>query len=217
MSQRKPASPRSRAVRSGVTSNYPAFDDTGVATNGNPTGAAPPPQGTFVDSTPHPEVGAKAAYDQAILNATNPANATYGSTVDQSIAGEGAFGLDVGATLDQRDPSWDPSVATTGHFDWNNIEASNPFSKAAALVRSYHQQQNRSLNGLAARGQLHSGAMGHQQGLDTLGYQGGQDTLDKALLGYLTGQSQARKAAAATRDSTIANAGLTALGSLLGQ
>jgi hypothetical protein len=123
--------------------------------------------------------------------------------------------LDFGATLGSRD-GLDPAAVTQGSFDWNNVEASNPFSKAGLLVRNYHQAQNRTTNSLASQGQLYSGAMTNQQGDNTFGFQQGQDSLYKALQDYLGGQARARRDAGVTRDDSINAAGLTGLGTLIG-
>jgi hypothetical protein len=58
--------------------------------------------------------------------------------------------------------------------------------------------------------------MQNQQGENTFGFQGGQDSLYKALQDYLAQQAAARRDAATTRDNSINQAGLTGLGSLIG-
>lgn len=194
---------RKIAIRSAGTGSAPSAPDTASA---------------FGDDSPaaDPTAGARALYESLTQAATAPANAAYGNTLSDSLAGEGSYALDLGATLGGRDPNADPSAVTQGSFNWGNVEASNPFSKAAALVRSYGQQRARTTNGLAARGQLYSSAMAHQRGQDTYGYQSGQDSLNKALLGYLTGQAGVRRNAAVDRTNTISNAGLSGLNQLLG-
>lgn len=164
---------------------------------------------------PDPYAAARAQYGSLIQNATNAAGTTYKNTLADSIGGEGAYGLDIGATLGARDPNADPSAATQGSFDWNGVEATNPFSKAALLVRNYKQQQNRTTNGLAAQGQF-GGALINAQAQDTFGFQQGQDSLSKALQGYLAEQARTRRNASDTRDSTINSAGLAGLQALLG-
>jgi hypothetical protein len=167
----------------------------------------------------NPQLGgvdpARAQYDSLLNDARNTYGTQYQNTLADSIAGEGSTALDLGATLGSRD-GLDPTAVTQGSFDWNNVEASNPFSKAALLVRNYHQEQNRTTNGLAAQGQLYSGAINNARGNDTFGFQQGQDSLYKVLQGYLGGQARARRDAALTRDSSINGAGLTGLGTLLG-
>jgi hypothetical protein len=172
-------------------------------------------------SQPPAEDPATAQYKSLLGDATTNANRTYGTTLVDSVGNESSFASDLGATLADRpkdaDGAYlDPSAVTTGTFDWGGVQASNPFSKAALLVRNYQQQRGRTTNGYAAQGQLYSGAIQNQRGQDTFGYQQGQDTLQKALQEYLTGQSRSRRDAGVTRDDTINNAGLTGLGSLLG-
>jgi hypothetical protein len=178
--------------------------------------AAQKAQQAAAGATDDPYAAAKAQYEGLLTDARTNAGRTYGNTLADSIAGEGATALDLGATLGTRDPNADPTSVTQGNFDWNNVEASNPFSKAALLVRNYKQQQGQTLNGMASQGQLYSGALLDQQAQDTFGVQQGQDSLYKALQGYLAGQARARRDAGVTRDDSINNAGLTGLGTLIG-
>lgn len=164
---------------------------------------------------PDPYAAAKSQFKGLMDNAKTGADATYKGTLADSIAGEGTFALDYGATLGSRD-GLDPSEATSGSFDWNGVEATNPFSKAALLVRSYNQQKNRTTNGMASAGQLYSGAIQNARSQDTFGYQQGQDALNKAMRDYLTGGSRTRRDALGTRDKTINDAGLAGLGTLIG-
>ncbi len=158
----------------------------------------------------------KAQFDSYLNNATNGANRTYGYGLADSLAGESQTALNLGANLGARDPNADPSAVTSGTFDWNNVQANNPFSQAALLVREYQQAgRSNSLN-YANRGQLYSSALGKKQADTTFGYQQGQDTLQKQLLDYLTGQARSRRDAGTTRDETINTAGLDALKTLLG-
>lgn len=174
---------------------------------GKPTGDT-----TFTD----PYSIAKGQLDAALQPTRDAAGKAYGNMLGYSIADEGTAANDYGATLAARDPNADPGTATGYSFDWNNVDSTNPFSKAALLVRSYKQQQGRTTNGLAAQGQLYSGAMLNQQNTDQFGFQQGQDALQKGLSSYLTGQSRARTDAGVTRDSTINGATLAGLQSLLG-
>jgi hypothetical protein len=203
-----------------VVKKKPA-DPWAGASHGTPgfgVGSTPVMQAMVANYTPPPDpfAAAKAQYGSLVQDATNSANTGYQNTVTDSIADEGAYGLDLGATLGARDPNADPSTVTQGSFDWNGVEATNPFSKAALLVRSYEQQQNRTTNGLAAQGQLYSGAMNNARSQDTFGFQQGQDSLQKALQQYLTGQAATRRNAGVTRDDTINQAGLAGLSTLLG-
>lgn len=164
---------------------------------------------------PDPMAAARAQYQTLLGGATNNANATYSNTVNDSIAGEGDFALDIGATLGSRTGLAD-SAATQGSINWGGVEANNPFSQAALLVRAYRQQGNRTTNSLAARGQAQSSAMLSQRGEDAFGYQQGRDTLQKGLIRYLAGEARKRKQAGTDRDTTITDAGLSGLGALLG-
>lgn len=208
------ASPQAKAV---TLTNKPAGD--GAASIDTPGWQA------FADGwkAQHPEYYGgqkidpnKAMFNSLLGDATNTANTGYGHSIADSYGNEATFASDLGANLTPRDPNADPSAVTQGSIDWGHVQASNPFSKAALLVRSFGEQQNRTTNGYAARGQLYSGAIQNQRGNDTFGYQQGQDTLNKGLLRYLTGQSTGRRDAGVTRDTTINNGGFDALKTLLG-
>lgn len=67
------------------------------------------------------------------------------------------------------------------------FDASNPFSKAALLLRNYNQQQAGTKNSMAARGQLFSGAFLRGKRENEFGYQRGDDAIKKALTGALVG------------------------------
>ena len=57
--------------------------------------------------------------------------------------------------------------------------ASNPYSRAAMLQRSYNQNQRASLNTMAARGQLYSGATQNQANANASNYSSAYDALAK--------------------------------------
>lgn len=177
---------------------------------------ATPPTFTPQAPPPDPTAGYRAQFEGLLGDARNNAGRGYNNFVANSIGDEGTAALDYGATLAARDPNADPSTATGYSFDWNNVESNNPFSKAGLLVRSYKQQQNRTTNGLAAQGQLYSGAYQNQQAADNFGYQQEQDSLLKGLQAYLVSQARARGQAGIARDDAITQAGLSGLGSLLG-
>lgn len=57
--------------------------------------------------------------------------------------------------------------------------ASNPYSRAAMLQRSYNQNQRASLNTMASRGQLYAGATQNQANANTSNYSSAYDALAK--------------------------------------
>lgn len=67
------------------------------------------------------------------------------------------------------------------------VDPNNPFSRAAALKRTYDQNKQGNTNSYAARGQLYSGALKNAQNANDFGFQQGQDTMQKGLIGYLAG------------------------------
>lgn len=146
-----------------------------------------------------------------VSGATNSANTTYGNTIGTINTGEDTLAGNYGFTL-TRDPT---SGAVTGYAIDPNVDVNNPFSKAALLDKSYHQQQNRTLNGYAAAGQLYSGALKNQQGADTSNYNQGVDSLTKEFGGGITGYETARTTAGTTRDTTIGNANTDNLNTIL--
>lgn len=57
-----------------------------------------------------------------------------------------------------------------GYNPDGSINASNPYSRAALLQLGYENQQRGTTNSMAARGQLYSGAIENQRGIDSRGY-----------------------------------------------
>lgn len=96
------------------------------------------------------------------------------------------------------DYTGDPINGASGFSIADNVDVSNPFSRAALLKKAYTQQSTGDGNRLAASGQLYSGAYQNAQNADTSNFTQGQDSLKKdfqsqfgGLLGqYLTAQGQ---------------------------
>lgn len=87
-----------------------------------------------------------------------------------------------------------------GYNPDGSINAANPYSRAALYQLGYERQQAGTTNSLAARGQLYSGALQNQRGLDASNY-AQQDAANRlayqrGLHGIQTGQL-----------GTVANAG----------
>lgn len=87
--------------------------------------------------------------------------------------------------------SYDPS----GNVTDLSFDPNNPFSRAALLKRSYEQGKTGTTNRYAASGQLYAGSLVNAQNQNDYQYQGGQDTLKKNLLRYLSENRQAETGA----------------------
>ncbi len=68
-----------------------------------------------------------------------------------------------------------------GSIDWDTIDTSNPYSRAALLKKNWMMSQRGSLNSLSDRGFGRSGALRRSLAKGTQAYKGGQDSLDKEL------------------------------------
>lgn len=100
---------------------------------------------------------------------------------------------------------YDPTGAATGL----TFDASNPFSKAALLLRNYNQQQSGTKNSMASRGQLYSGAFTRGKRENEFGYQRNDDALKKALTSALTGIAGGIAGAKTKADTDISQARLS--------
>jgi hypothetical protein len=117
--------------------------------------AAQKAQQAAAGATDDPYAAAKAQYEGLLTDAPGPTGIRWRtrSRVRARLRSTSA------PRWERATPTLTRPAVTQGSFDWNNVEASNPFSKAALLVRNYKQQQNRTTNSLASQGQLYSGAM----------------------------------------------------------
>ena len=89
-------------------------------------------------------------------------------------------------------------------------DPTDPFSKAALLQRLYNQNQAKITGGMAARGQLYSGALQSEQNNAGFNYLQGRDALRKAQNAALARIASARTAAASTKAQADINAGSAA-------
>jgi len=83
--------------------------------------------------------------------------------------------------------------------------ANNPYSRAAMLQRSYNQNQRASINTMAARGQLYSGATQNAANANTFNYGSAYDALSKdfgARQGQIGTQRQAASDALAAANES---------------
>lgn len=111
----------------------------------------------FRERTTSPDYASNENYQRALSDNQDRFNQTQ-SALDEQEAGLGvAYGL--------------------GQFGGDI--ASNPYSRAAMLQRSYNQNQRASLNTMASRGQLYSGATQNQANANVSNYGSAYDALSK--------------------------------------
>lgn len=88
--------------------------------------------------------------------------------------------------------------------------ASNPYSRAALLQKSYDQNQRRTQNAMAASGQLYSGSTQNARNFNTGAYSQGRDSLQKdfdARMGQtILGEQQARDGFTSAKEAAEARA-----------
>lgn len=99
-------------------------------------------------------------------------------------AGGNQLGLEYGIDFD-RDPT-DPLKGSNFRIG-ENVDVTNPFSRAALLARSHKQNVAGNTNSMAARGQLYSGALQNAQNAEGLNYLGGQNALKTDFAGRFGG------------------------------
>jgi hypothetical protein len=125
-----------------------------------------------------------------------PVDATYdsemgalGMTRDQGLAaatGERTRGL---AEYGFTESAFDPATQTMGALAF---DPNNPFSKASLLKKSYDTSRRSTGQSMGAGGQLYSGAYQNAQDLVNRDQLGGEDSLQKSLIGFLAGNSGQR-------------------------
>lgn len=150
----------------------------------DPATAPPRPAGGQgpVTSTPvsrpirNDESWKDSVYNQGESNIQTGLNNLGGYLLNQ---GRG-LGLDYGVDTGNADPTkFDPANPSTFNVDWDKVDVTNPFSRAALLVRTHRQNERGNTNSYAARGQLYAGSLQNAQNEEGFRYQGGQDALLK--------------------------------------
>lgn len=143
----------------------------------------------FRERTTAPDFRSNENYQRSLSDIENQYQQT-GQALDQEEAGLGiAYGL--------------------GQFGGD--VASNPYSRAAMLQRSYNQNQRASLNTMASRGQLYSGATQNQANANTANYGSAYDALSKDYGARLSQIGIQRQEAQSKRGAAIEAAGRDAV------
>lgn len=93
--------------------------------------------------------------------------------------GQTRLAAELGVSYDPAPTADNPVGAANFRID-DNVDVTNPFSRAALLKRSYLQTQAGNKNSLAARGQLRSGALQNAQNRAAFDNQQGRDSILKA-------------------------------------
>jgi hypothetical protein len=86
------------------------------------------------------------------------------------------------------------------------FDPSNPFSRAALLRKNYMEGKQGTQTGMAARGQLYSGALQTAQAANDTGFNQGENSLQRALLAFLTSNQGAQNRARSGFETGVAQA-----------
>ena len=146
-------------------------------------------QAEFGSRTASPDISSNENYQRSLSDIENQYQQT-GQALDQQEAGLGiSYGLgQYGADI-----------------------ASNPYSRAAMLQRSYNQNQRASVNTMASRGQLYSGATQNQANANAANYGSAYDALSKDYGARLSQIGIQRQEAQSKRGAAIEAAGRDAV------
>lgn len=87
-----------------------------------------------------------------------------------------------------------------------SFDASNPFSRAALLRKNYQESKQGTQTGMAARGQLYAGALQTAQAANDTGFNQGEDSLQRALLAFLTSNQGAANRARTGYETGVSQA-----------
>ena len=160
-----------------------------VRNPGSTSSTTPPPRPTYTYTPPDYSQGPPpdAAYDQGSTAATNAYNAAMASIAAQRTAAGEDYGFDT----------------TTGKM-LENVDVSNPFSRAALMNRSFRQQDKTTMGGFGVGNRLTSGAYAAALASNKFG-QGARSTgLAREFGQQLLGFKDAENTAEGTRATTMA-------------
>lgn len=159
---------------------------------------APGPDQSWQDST----------YNQG-QSAITQGLSNLGGYLNQGAQGLGSdYGVSGGGDVTNFDPAHPPAFSIA-----DNVDVTNPFSRAALLKRAHNQNQAGNTNSMAAAGQLYSGALQNAQNNEGFQYQGGKDSLLKdfaSKYGDLYGQWSAGQTTATNQGLTNQSNAITA-------
>jgi hypothetical protein len=86
------------------------------------------------------------------------------------------------------------------------FDPSNPFSRAALLRKNYQESKQGTQTGMAARGQLYAGALQTAQAANDTGFNQNENSLERALIGFLTNNQGAQNRARSAYETGVAQA-----------
>lgn len=185
--------------------NLAAKGDTGslmgdLAKYGNPNAPAVPA---------HVIAAAPATAAQvATVRAAQPTPQPFDPALAQQglIAGRNIALADSGAAYDTGNLGFDYGYNPDG-----TVNTANPYSRAALYQLAYTNSKRATTNGMAAQGQLYSGAYGHQQGLNDQSYAQNEAANRLAYQRAIHGVQAGRLAAYANAGTGVGDADFTSL------
>lgn len=160
-----------------------------IAAGGGAASPPPPPRPTYTYTPPDYSQGPSpdAAYDQGSTAATNAYNAAMASIAAQRTAAGEDYGFDT----------------TTGKM-LDNVDVSNPFSRAALMNRSFRQQDRTTKGGFGVGNRLTSGAYAAALESNKFGQRGRSEGLTREFGQQLLGFKDSENTAEGTRATTMA-------------
>jgi hypothetical protein len=184
---------------------------TGLQPSGAPIKGVPRPGGT-VPGAAGQAVAAAAGSSTSPMGTTpaalpvNPAlDAIIGSIIsgrESTISGLEAQKPQVLADYGYKASGYDSAGNPLGL----SFDASNPYSRAALLKRNYDQQQTGTVNSMASRGQLYSGALQNAKASNEHGYNVADNALIQALTRLLVGIAGREQSTRTGAETQIAQA-----------
>lgn len=171
-----------------------------------------------IDLPPEPK---PPAWDAQRIAEGTQNNKTYGDTLRGLASQEDTTALDFGIKINRAPDMTLPDGTVvkgkvTGYdsnvFDPANL-ASNPFSRAALLQKSYQDAQRGTDVGFAARGHLYSGGRQAAQNTNDFGFESNKDAMFKAFQSLLSRYGEGRT----TAENTLSGANIASDSGLLGR
>jgi hypothetical protein len=153
----------------------------------------------------------------AAAAAAAPAPVTFANLAPSQLPIDPAYEAQVAALARQRD---DTLLSLAGQRTQNlqeygftqaptgaiAFDPSNPFSRAALLRKNYQESKQGTQTGYAARGQLYAGALQTAQAANDTGFNQNENSLERALIGFLTNNQGAQNRARSAFESSVAQA-----------
>lgn len=182
-------SPKRKTTTTGITGDATAFNwggTTATAPSGSGGLLNQPLGGPGIQFNAAPPPPERLPWDIKYEGDVSQINASRTGAYGMLDSEENALGLDFGVQFDRKDVDLNgdkipDAKQLTNYRIADNVDVTNPYSRAAALKKSWQQNKTGNTNSYASRGQLYSGALNRAQNTADGQYGEGKDALLKGF------------------------------------